>query len=157
MLRVGDTAPEIRAKASNGTPYVLSEQGGLCTVVYFFPKAFTPACTLETKLFRDNFAELVLAGANVLGVSTDDHGTQCRFAQRLHTPFPLIADYDRSIAKAYGVLWPLFGLSRRVTFVLSRERRVLAIFHHELRVKRIRDQVLQFVHELRLKCRDLGA
>jgi peroxiredoxin len=85
----------------------------------------------------------------VLGVSTDDHGTQCRFAEQMQTPFPLIADHDRSIAKAYGVLWPIFGLSRRVTFVLARDRRVLAVFHHELRVKHIRDQVLRFVYELR--------
>ncbi|MBK9261839.1 MAG: peroxiredoxin [Polyangiaceae bacterium] len=146
-LKVGDRAPEISAQTNNGTPFVLSEQTGLCTVVYFFPKAFTPHCTKETRTFTDNFNELLLAGANLVGVSTDEFDTQCRFAGELRVPFPLIADADKRIAKAYGVLWPIVGLARRYTFVIGPDMTIEAIFHHELDVQQHRDDVLLFVHD----------
>ena len=145
-LNVGDRAPEISAKTNQGTPFVLSEQTGLCTVIYFFPKAFTPHCTRETRTFSDNFNELMLAGANLVGVSTDEFDTQCRFAGELHVPFPLIADSDKRIARAYDVLWPLVGLARRYTFVIGENMKIEAIFHHEFDVQQLRDDVLLFVH-----------
>jgi len=145
-LKVGDRAPEISAKTNQGTQFVLSEQAGLCTVLYFFPKAFTPHCTRETRAFTDNFNEVALAGANLVGVSTDEFDTQCRFAGELHVPFPLIADTDKRIARAYNVLWPLVGLARRYTFVIGENLTVEAIFHHEFDVQQHRDDVLLFVH-----------
>jgi thioredoxin-dependent peroxiredoxin len=145
-LKVGDRAPEISAKTNKGTDFVLSKQTGLCTVVYFFPKAFTPHCTRETRTFSDNFNELLLAGANLVGVSTDEFDTQCKFAGELQVPFPLIADSDKRIAKDFDVLWPLVGLARRYTFVIGEDQRIEAIFHHEFDVKQHRDDVLAFVH-----------
>lgn len=147
MLRVGDAAPAIDAATSLGTRFVLAEQEGLCTVLYFFPKAFTPGCTKETKHFRDNHVELSLAGATVVGVSTDDLATQCSFAQSLEAPFPMIADGDQAISRAYQVLWPLIGLARRVTYVVSPERVIEAVFHHELNVEEHRNDVLRFVNQ----------
>lgn len=147
MLRVGDPAPPIDALTSLGTRFVLAEQTGLCTVLYFFPKAFTPGCTKETKHFRDNHVELQLAGATVVGVSTDNHDTQCSFAQSLKAPFPMIADPDQSISRAYDVLWPLVGLARRVTYVVGPDRTILAVFHHEIDVEAHRNDVLRFVNQ----------
>lgn len=147
MLRVGDQAPQIDAPTSLGTRFVLSEQDGLCTVLYFFPKAFTPGCTRETKYFRDNHVELLLAGATVVGVSTDDLATQCSFAESLRAPFPMIADADQSISRSYDVLWPIVGLARRVTYVVSPQRVVEAVFHHELKVEEHRNDVLRFVNQ----------
>lgn len=147
MLEVGDRAPEIDATASNGRRFVLSAQGGLCTVVYFFPKAFTPGCTTETRRFRDNYAELVMAGASIVGVSADDLEKQCAFAASLSAPFPMIGDHDRRICRAYGVLWPLFGVARRVTFVITPDMVIQAVFKHEVWIKQHRDDVLAFVDE----------
>ncbi len=146
MLKVGDIAPEIRAVTTDGSTFVLSKQDGLCTVVYFYPKAFTPNCTVETRRFRDNYAEIALAGASIVGVSTDDGKTQCRFAEEMRTPFPLIADHDRTISRAYDVLWPLLGMARRATYVIAPDRTILAVFRHELQVIKHRDEVLRFVH-----------
>jgi thioredoxin-dependent peroxiredoxin len=146
LLKVGDRAPEISAQTNQGTSFVLSRQTGLCTVIYFFPKAFTPHCTRETRAFGDNFNELILSGANLVGVSTDEFDTQCRFANEMHAPFPLIADSDRRIARAYDVLWPLVGLARRYTFVIGPDMKVEAIFHHEFDVQQHRDDVLLFIH-----------
>jgi peroxiredoxin len=156
MLKVGDIAPEINAITTDGTNFVLSAATGLCTIVYFFPRAFTPGCTKETENFRDNRAELALAGAQIVGISTDDNQTQCSFAEKVRTKFPLIADHDGAIARAYGVKWPLLGISRRVTFVIGRGRRVEAVFRPRTLVALASndplafvDEVLAFVHRLR--------
>ena len=149
MLSPGDTAPNIDAPASNGTRFRLAAQSGkLCTVVYFFPKAFPPGCTAETRRFRDNFAELELAGASIVGISTDDHDVQCSFAESLRAPFPMIGDADRSIATAYGVLWPIIGRPRRVTFIVNALRVIDAVFQHEVQISKHRDDVLRFVDRL---------
>lgn len=147
MLLVGEMAPDIDAVTTLGDRFVLSAQTSICSVVYFFPKAFTPGCTKETRLFVENYNELLLAGATIIGVSTDDGETQCEFAQSLGTPFALIGDSDKSISKAYGVLRGMLGVAKRVTFVLSVEKRVLAVFHHDFAIDKHRDDVLPFVHD----------
>ena len=146
MLKVGARAPAIDAMTSSGMRFVLAEQIGLCTVIYFFPKSFTPGCTTETKSFRDNHVELDLAGVSVVGISTDDLATQCNFARSIKTPFPLIGDNDSAICRAYDVLWPLIGVAKRVTYVISPEQQIEAVFRHELDVKSHRDDVLRFVN-----------
>jgi peroxiredoxin len=149
VLKAGDTAPEIDAVASDGNRFRLSAQTTkLCTVIYFFPKAFTPGCTKETMRFRDNYAELEIAGAAVVGISTDDQDTQCRFAESLRAPFPMIGDADKRISNAYGVLWPVIGLPRRVTFIVNALRTVDAVFEHNVQIAKHRDDVLSHVDRL---------
>lgn len=149
MLKPGDTAPDIDALASDGTRFRLSAQTAkLCTVVYFFPKAFTPGCTNEARRFRDNYPELELAGASLVGISTDDHQQQCSFAESLHAPFPMIGDADRAISKAYGVLWPVIELPRRVTFIVNPLRTIDAVFEHEVQIGKHRDDVLRWVDKM---------
>jgi peroxiredoxin len=165
MLKVGDTAPPIDAVGSDGKRFVLYAQDTLCTVIYFFPKAFTPQCTAQTREFRQHYVELAIAGATLVGISTDDRDTQCRFASSLSAPFPMLSDPDKSICRAYDVLWPLVGLAHRVTYVVGASPEAVpatgapagvqrgtsrwsieAIFHHELQVKAHRDDVLRFVN-----------
>ena len=144
----GQRAPEIDAMTSNGQRFVLSQQQGLCTIVYFFPKAFTPGCTAETKLFRDNYVELVLAGASLVGVSTDDEKTQCDFANSMQAPFPIVPDADQKICRAYDVLWPVMNVARRITVVIRPDMVVDAVFHHEVQISRHRDDDLRHVNNL---------
>lgn len=156
MLKPGDTAPDIDALANDGSRFRLADQSTkLCTVIYFFPKAFTPGCTKETKRFRDNYAELAIAGAAIVGVSTDDHDTQCRFAESTRAPFPLIGDDDKRISRAYGVLWPLIGVTRRVTFIVNALRTIEAVFQHEAQIVKHRDDVLMYVDKM-FRARHLG-
>jgi thioredoxin-dependent peroxiredoxin len=148
LLPVGVIAPEIDAETNGGLRFKLSEQEGLCTVVYFFPKAFTPGCTRETAQFQDNYNELRLARAALVGVSTDDHSTQCAFAKSLHASFPMIGDKNGTICKAYDVRWPLLGVAKRVTYVIGRDRVILGVFRHELQMGRHKDDVLRMVDAL---------
>jgi peroxiredoxin len=154
MLGVGDTAPDISATATNGTHLVLSALEKPYAVVYFFPKAFTPDCTREAELFRNNYAELRLVGAEVIGISTDSFETQCKFAEKMSVAFPMIADADKKISAAYDVLWPVVGITHRVTFVIERStRKILAVFKHELSADKHRDDVLLFLDALYQKRR----
>jgi peroxiredoxin len=155
MLKVGDIAPEIDAVTTDGSRFVLSRATGLCTIVYFYPKAFTPGCTAEAENFRDNRAELLMAGANIVGISADDVATQCRFADQIGTRFPLIADPQGTLTRAYRVKWSILGIARRVTFVIGSGRRVEAVFQHRSFVPfkpgdrlAFVDEVLAFVHRL---------
>lgn len=147
-LSPGQRAPEIDAVASDGQRFVLSQQQGLCTVVYFFPKAFTPGCTAETRLFRDNYVELVLAGATLVGISTDELTTQCKFAASTKAPFPIIPDPDLRICGSFKVLWPVLKVARRVTYVILPDMTIDAVFHHEVQISRHRDDVLRHVNNL---------
>lgn len=150
MLKPGDVAPEIDAPTSDGKRFVLSAQSHkLCSVVFFFPKAFTPGCALETRRFRESYAEIALLGGSIIGVSTDDHDTQCMFAESLKTPFPMIGDTSKTIARAYGVLWPILERAMRVTFVVDAQRKIVATIHHELNIGAHRDRVLRVMDELR--------
>src|SRR5882724_5963677 len=106
MLKVGDSAPDFRVLATDGRTLELSQLRGRPVVLYFFPRAFTLGCTLETKRFRDKYDEIRGLGAEVIGISTDPIETQCRFAETYATGFPMIGDADQSISRAYDVVRP---------------------------------------------------
>jgi thioredoxin-dependent peroxiredoxin len=146
MLKVGDVAPAIDAVTHMGDRLVLSQLRGLCTIIYFFPKAFTPDCTREAKTFRDNYVELQMVGANLIGISTDKVATQCDFARSTQVPFPMIADPSGAICRAYDVLYPIIGLAQRITYVVNGAQRIEAAFRHQFDAKAHRDDVLRFVN-----------
>jgi peroxiredoxin Q/BCP len=143
MLSVGALAPEFEADATDGRRLSLTQLRGKAVVLYFFPKAFTPICTRETVRFRDNYAELTALGAEVIGVSSDPFETQCEFGRSQSVPFPLLADPDRRICSAYGVLWPLVLRARRITFVIGETGRIELVLNHEFQVSKHLDGVLQ--------------
>ncbi|MFW5925809.1 MAG: peroxiredoxin [Myxococcota bacterium] len=133
MLSPGDVAPAFRGTDQRGHEVdleALVEQGPV--VLYFYPKDFTQVCTQEACLFRDAYADLKDEAAEVVGVSVDADDTHRRFAEKYDIGFPLLSDKSRRISKDYGVQ-RLFGLfTKRVTFVIDRERRIRGVFHHEL-------------------------
>jgi peroxiredoxin Q/BCP len=143
MVNVGDEAPDFSAESTLGEPLTLSALRGQPVVLYFFPKAFTLLCTVETKQFRDNYDELRALGAEVIGISADKFDAQCRFARKHNLRFPLIGDGD--ICKRWGVLWPLLHLPRRITFIVDENGVVAARFAHEVQVSRHLDDVLRYL------------
>jgi peroxiredoxin Q/BCP len=145
MLKVGDVAPPFEAEGTNGAVVSLARLHGKPVVVYFFPKAFTPGCTLETKAFRDRYPDIVDLGAEIIGVSTDTLDTQCRFAMRYGLEFPLVGDPRGEIAAAYGVLRPILPYARRVTYVVDEQGCVAALFEHEFQAWRHLDDVLEYL------------
>jgi peroxiredoxin Q/BCP len=147
-VRVGDRAPDFSARTSNGE-ISLSALRGKNVVIYFFPKAFTPGCVIETRRFRDAYNDIRELGGEVLGISVDDHQTQCDFAARERVRFPMIGDMDHEISRRFGVIRPFLRLDKRVTFVIDKEGVVRGIFHHEFQIARHLDETLALLEDLR--------
>jgi thioredoxin-dependent peroxiredoxin len=151
VIKVGQKAPEFRVKTTSGEEVTNDTYRGKILVLYFFPKAFTTGCTIESKQFRDAAPELRALGAEVVGVSVDSLETQCAFAKSFDATFDMIGDQDKAVSRAFDVLWPLIGKAQRVTFVMDGEGVVRAVFHHEVLVGRHLDDVRTFVQKLTAK------
>lgn len=144
-LSVGSRVPPLEALTHRGQRYDLAAAKGRLHVVYFFTKAFTPGCVKETTIHTSNYPELLRLGVDLVGVSTDDPSTQCRFADSLQAPFPMIPDPDRNIARSWGVLYPLVGVVHRQAFVVDKGLTLLATFQNQHRVVKHTDAVMDFV------------
>lgn len=118
---VGAAAPAFRLQDQTGAWRSLSDYSGKWLVLYFYPKDFTPGCTTEVCAFRDEIAKVREAGAEVVGVSLDDVSSHEAFAKKHRVPFALLADVDKSTARAYGVLTSRGPIhyARRDTFVID--------------------------------------
>lgn len=145
MLDVGSPAPDFQAQTTDGRTVSLDDFAGRHLVLYFYPKAFTPGCTKEARRFRDNYSELKELGAEVLGVSIDDHATQCRFAESERVTFPLVADPGGELSRKFGVKRMILPVARRVTYVIGPDGRIAARFEHEFQVNRHLDDVRSFL------------
>ena len=117
MVAEGEPAPDFEAKLQDGSSFRLSSTRGHPTVLYFYPKADTPGCTIEAKGFRDHHAEFQKKGVEIVGVSVDDCPAQEAFRQKYGLPFRLVADVEKKVSGTYGVLGP-HGVARRVTFLI---------------------------------------
>jgi peroxiredoxin Q/BCP len=118
MIAVGDSAPDFVAPDQDGKPFQLSSLKGSPVILYFYPKADTPGCTVEAKGFRDVYAEYAARKVRIVGVSVDDCPAQKAFMQKYSLPFPLIADTSKQVSASYGVLGPR-GSARRVSFFID--------------------------------------
>jgi len=127
-MNQGDQAPDFTAPDQTGAPVRLSDlltEGPV--VLFFYPKAFTPGCTKESCHFRDLATEFAEAGTQRLGISRDGVARQAEFASQYGLDFPILSDPDRSIAKLYGVKRPGPLSSRRKTFVVGTDRRIIDV------------------------------
>lgn len=142
MLGPGDPAPDFETADCRGQRLKLSELRGKRVVLFFFPKAFTPACTLEVRAFRDNYGRIQERNAELIGVSVDKVEKNCRFADEEQLQFRLVGDESRAISELYGVVWPVLRIDRRATFVIDEHGIIADVIHHEVRVHRHLDDVL---------------
>lgn len=124
-IKEGDQAPDFTGKDQNGSLIKLSDYKGKKVVLYFYPKDSTPGCTMEACNLRDNYTILLQKGYAVIGVSADNEKSHQKFSSKHKLPFPLIADTDKAIIKAYDV-WgrkKFMGLEfdgiNRTTFIID--------------------------------------
>ncbi|MGA7935496.1 MAG: peroxiredoxin [Kovacikia sp.] len=129
-LSVGDTAPNFTAKDTNGNTVSLSDYAGKTVVLYFYPKDDTPGCTKEACSFRDNYSEYLSKGITVFGVSLDDEASHQAFTEKFSLPFPLLADVDGAIAKAYDAEAEMNGVryAKRVTYVIDGNGKISQVY-----------------------------
>jgi peroxiredoxin Q/BCP len=143
----GDIVEDFELLDQTGTPRRLSTllaDGPV--VLFFYPAAMTSGCTREGCHFRDLAAEFTAAGAQRVGISRDAVDVQRRFAELHAFDYPLLSDADGAVATALGVrrALPLGPLStRRMTFVIDTDRRVLEIIHSERKMEEHADRALE--------------
>ena len=124
-LKKGDKAPYFEALDQQGNTIKLSDYSGKKLVLFFYPKASTPGCTMEACNLRDNYKTFLARGYDVLGVSADSAKRQQHFIDKHELPFPLLADEEKEVINAYGVWGPKKFMGReydgihRVTFVID--------------------------------------
>lgn len=132
-LKVGDQAPDIDVQASlAGKDYVYKLAEALKkgpAVVYFYPKAFTSGCTVEAHLFAKAMPEFTALGATVIGLSSDDLPTLHKFSlSECGGKFPVGADPDGVVIKAYDVKLPVVGYSSRTSYVIGQDGRIAHVY-----------------------------
>jgi peroxiredoxin Q/BCP len=127
-LKIGDPAPMFVAATTDGSIVKLSDYLGRKLVLYFYPMDDTPGCTKQACSLRDHNGEIRDKGAAVLGVSTQDIESHQRFTAKYQLNFPLVADTDGAIGKAYGAIggggiagaaMNLLGMANRITFIID--------------------------------------
>ncbi len=117
-LRVGDAAPDFSLPGTGHRTYTLSQYRGLPVVLVFYPGDNTPVCTEQLVSYSSDIARFDGLGAQVLAISPQDVESHEAFAAEFGFAFPLLADVDHDVGRAYGVVGPL-GFYRRSVFVVD--------------------------------------
>lgn len=132
MLAIGTQAPDFTLEDHNGQKVSLHDFAGRKTVLYFYPKDFTPQCTVQAKAFRAFFEEYARLGAVIIGISRDSVKSHAQFAAKYSLPFILLSDPELEAVKAYEVqrdskLLGFLGLDvRRATYVIGEGGKIAA-------------------------------
>ena len=153
MLKAGDKAPPFSLQSDSGKKIALKDLKGQPVVLYFYPKDDTTGCTVEACEFRASWDDVQGAGAALLGLSPDGVASHLKFKQKYDLPFPLLADEDHAVARAYGV-WgekSMYGRKYqgilRTTFVIDKAGRIAKVFE-KVKPKGHAAQVLEALAEL---------
>ena len=129
-LKIGDKAPGFAAKDQYGKTINMEDFKGKKVVLFFYPKASTPGCTVEACNLRDNYQSFQSKGYEILGVSADSEKRQLNFSTKQELPYSLLADEDKEVIMAYGVWGPKKFMGKeydgihRTTFVIDEDGKI---------------------------------
>jgi peroxiredoxin Q/BCP len=137
-MQVGEVVEDFTLKNQDGVDVSLSDLKASPVVLFFYPRADTPGCTLESCGFRDAFTKFKKAGIVVLGISRDTVKAQKKFKDKYELPYDLLADPEMELIKRYDLLKekkmygkPVTGVER-TTYVISADQgsgqRLLHVF-----------------------------
>lgn len=153
-LNVGDSAPLFTLKDENDQSVNLADYIGKQQVlVYFYPKAMTPGCTVQAQALRDSKAELEALNTKVFGISPDEPKRLAKFCQRDELNFTLLSDVDHKVADDFGV-WGLkkfmgkeYDGIHRLSFLIGLDGKISHVFnkfktktHHEVVLEVLKTQ-----------------
>jgi len=135
VIGEGSIAPDLTMRDKDGKTFKLSELRGKSKVaVYFYPKDFTPGCTMEATEFSRDYEKFKGAGIEIVGVSPDDEKSHQKFREKMGIPYPLAVDTGNEISKKYGV----YGLKsfmgkeymgvNRSTFLVDKSGNIVKVY-----------------------------
>lgn len=144
-LTAGQDAPQFSLNDQHGNQVSLADFAGKKVLVYFYPRASTPGCTVQACGLRDSKAELEKLGVVVLGLSPDTPKKLLNFTSKQELNFTLLADEDHAVADAFGVWGPKKFMGRvsdgihRTSFLIDEQGKIAHVFdkfktkdHHEV-------------------------
>ena len=147
---IGKAAPKFKLPASGGVIVDSSKLKGKAFVLYFYPKADTPGCTVEACSFSDAIASYKKLDIPVFGISPDPIKAVEKFATKYKLKFPLLADEDHAVTAAYGqwVEKSMYGKkywgAARTTFIVNGAGKVVHVFE-KVKPEGHDQQVLQWL------------
>jgi peroxiredoxin Q/BCP len=124
-LKIGDQAPDFSCQDQNEHTIELKTFLGKKVVLFFYPKASTPGCTVEACDLRDHYHQFKSSNYELIGVSADSVKAQKKFEEKYELPFSLLADEDKQVIQAYGVwgskkfMGKVYDGIHRTTFVID--------------------------------------
>lgn len=131
----GSVAPDFTMKDKDGKAIKLSElRGKKSVVVYFYPKDFTPGCTMEATEFSRDYKRFKDAGIEIVGISPDGDESHQKFRSKMGMPYPLVADTENEVSKKYGVYGLKSFMGRdymgvnRSTFLVDKGGKILRVY-----------------------------
>jgi peroxiredoxin Q/BCP len=133
-LNINDKAPDFTLPDENGNEISLKSLRGQPVVLYFYPRADTPGCTVEACEFRDTYKQIQKTGTVILGISPDTSKAQKKFQDKFELPFSLLADAEKKVADAFGVVQEknMYGKKVmgvvRTTFIIDPQGKIQHIF-----------------------------
>ena len=126
MLQPGAEAPTFLVNDHNGNSINLKDYLGKKIVLWFYPKADTPGCTMEGQGFRDDFKKFEDKGIQVFGVSLDNEKDNKAFAEKFSFSYPLLCDVNKDIALAYHAIKSADDqYAARISYVIGEDGKIL--------------------------------
>ena len=126
MLQPGTEAPAFSVNDHNGNSINLKDCLGKKVVLWFYPKADTPGCTMEGQGFRDDFKKFEEKGIQVFGVSLDNEKDNKAFAEKFSFSYPLLCDVNKDIAFAYHAIKSSDDqYAARISYVIGEDGKIL--------------------------------
>lgn len=126
MLQAGADAPDFSVKDHNGNTVSLKDCKGKKIVLWFYPKADTPGCTMEGQGFRDDFKSFAGKNVKIFGVSLDNEADNKAFAEKFSFPYPLLCDVNREMALDYQAIKSAEEqYAARITYVIGEDGKIL--------------------------------
>ena len=133
-MEINEKVADFTLQDEEGRTVHLKDFKGTPVVLFFYPRADTPGCTIEACGFRDHFKKLQKAGVVVLGISRDTVKAQKKFKDKYDLPYPLLADPDEVVCNQFGVMRDknMYGKKvrgiERTTFLIGGDRKLKKIF-----------------------------
>jgi peroxiredoxin Q/BCP len=151
-MNIHDKAPDFTLQDENGKEVALKDLRGKTVILFFYPRANTPGCTIEAQGFRDSYKKIQKTGAVLLGISPDTPAAQKKFADKFTLPFTLLADADKKVAIAFDVLKEknrygkkVMGIAR-TTFIIGPDGKIQHIFE-KVKPEGHAEEVLAYLKE----------
>ncbi len=129
-LQKGDKAPSFKLYSSDLKEVSLQDYQGKKLIIHFFPLAFTGVCTTQLCTMRDSFGYYKDLNADIIGISVDSPFTLAKFKEDQNYQFPLLSDFNKETARAYGAVYDEFvfgmkGVAKRAAFVIDENGEVI--------------------------------